>query len=330
MKIDRTNYEAYLIDYLEGNLKDDECQIVEDFLSQNPDIQEELEGLSEVTLFTDDVVFSEKNTLKKGFDDEEVNDEYCIAYMEGDLDPIENVRFESHLKKSNDTQRNLALFEKTKIVADGNVVFANKKRLKKYSVFYYASRSVAAAAVIAMVAVGINSLEETQPVIPVKKPVLAQLDQVKPKSVEKISIPKVDVSIVQKVTKAPKIVIPVEEKVVKTERRQLEPLAMLSMRESKGVDMAQVNAIALQEVDVKAIKVSEERVLTLTEYLAQELLSKENNKFSLKGVVRTGVSIISSVTGNKLKYNEDEEGRVVALSMDTKLLGFNLPLSKKN
>ena len=42
MKINRNNYEAFFIDYLEGNLDEKMVDDFIEFLQQNPDLKEEL------------------------------------------------------------------------------------------------------------------------------------------------------------------------------------------------------------------------------------------------------------------------------------------------
>jgi hypothetical protein len=63
MAINRTNYEAYLIDYLEGNLSAGDQNMVQAFLLSNPDIQEELDGLSQTVLPPMDDVLDNKQDL---------------------------------------------------------------------------------------------------------------------------------------------------------------------------------------------------------------------------------------------------------------------------
>ncbi len=50
MKLDRTTYELFIIDYLEGQL--DAIQVSELllFLEQNPDLKAEIEGIEHVSL----------------------------------------------------------------------------------------------------------------------------------------------------------------------------------------------------------------------------------------------------------------------------------------
>lgn len=64
MQINRTNYEAFVLDYLEGNLTPEVRQQVEAFLLAHPDIQAECEDLMGVALPQDELLFEDKQKLK--------------------------------------------------------------------------------------------------------------------------------------------------------------------------------------------------------------------------------------------------------------------------
>ena len=65
MKINRNNYEAFLIDFLDGTL--DAVLVAELmlFLEANPDIREEFDGIEDVSLESQNIHFTEKDFLKK-------------------------------------------------------------------------------------------------------------------------------------------------------------------------------------------------------------------------------------------------------------------------
>ncbi|NJO92441.1 MAG: hypothetical protein HC831_28335 [Chloroflexia bacterium] len=65
MKINRHNYEEYLIDFMDGNLSAHEVEAVMSFLDSNPDIKAELEELNGDQLMTEDIIFEKKSLLKK-------------------------------------------------------------------------------------------------------------------------------------------------------------------------------------------------------------------------------------------------------------------------
>ena len=89
MAIDRHNYEVYLIDYLDGNLPPDQVELLMVFLKNNPDIQEEFEGIKDAVLVNNDEQFPNKPLLKKNKSSiagiETELDYLCIASIEGDI-----------------------------------------------------------------------------------------------------------------------------------------------------------------------------------------------------------------------------------------------------
>ena len=64
--INRENYEAYLIDYLHGELSAEDILAMEKFISANADVQEEFALLQKTILSADEaVVFENKKSLLK-------------------------------------------------------------------------------------------------------------------------------------------------------------------------------------------------------------------------------------------------------------------------
>lgn len=66
MMITRENYEAYFLDYLEGNLDQSLLSEFHRFLDENPDLQEELEMVSDFQLPAPTLTFNRKLMLYKG------------------------------------------------------------------------------------------------------------------------------------------------------------------------------------------------------------------------------------------------------------------------
>ena len=76
--INKNNYEAFLLDYMEQNLSADMVAELMLFFEQNPELQHELEELDEITLPSETIVFDGKNDLKK-----DVLENLMIAEIEG-------------------------------------------------------------------------------------------------------------------------------------------------------------------------------------------------------------------------------------------------------
>lgn len=91
MKIDRHNYEAFLLDQLEGNLSVDEQQELYDFLRMNPDCSMKLSEVEPWILENGNISYHNSKLLKKELPDssslltDQNFDLFSIARMEGDL-----------------------------------------------------------------------------------------------------------------------------------------------------------------------------------------------------------------------------------------------------
>lgn len=129
-KIDIHNYEAYLLDYSEGNLTDESQMELELFLIQHPELDINLSELSLVSLKEERVSFLNKSNLKKSETDL-VSETQFIAYIEKQLPPNEMADLEKSCSINPLLSKELALYQKTIAQADESVVYPNKQTLKR-------------------------------------------------------------------------------------------------------------------------------------------------------------------------------------------------------
>lgn len=134
MNINRTNYEMYMIDYLDGKLSAMEVVDLLLFIEQNPDIKKEFELLkSSESSFEIEIETINKASLKKPVY-ESIKNNYqdtLIANLEGDLNPEEKIKLDKDLIIYPELKKDIELFNKTKFSPDTNIVFENKQALKK-------------------------------------------------------------------------------------------------------------------------------------------------------------------------------------------------------
>ena len=87
MNVDKSNYEIWLIDWLDGNLNEIQCEHLLCFLNENPDLKEEFDELATFRLKPSGKSFPAKDRLKKTpttLSDSQF--EYLfVAYLENDL-----------------------------------------------------------------------------------------------------------------------------------------------------------------------------------------------------------------------------------------------------
>jgi len=156
MKIDRSNYEVWLIDWLDGKLDEVQIQKLKSFLKKNPDLSEEFEDLDSIRLNPRKDSFPDKNHIKKTTVNlNESQFEYlCTAYLENDLLPDQISELNATL--SDPVRRStFELIQKIKLIPPV-VRYRRKHRLIKTTLTAKIIRlSVAGLSAAAMVAIGL-------------------------------------------------------------------------------------------------------------------------------------------------------------------------------
>src|ERR1035437_1501241 len=133
MKITRSNYEEWFIDFLDGNLESSRMGEFQAFLKENPDLVTELEMADSPILEANkEIRFDSKRELKKAIESHEIDfEEQALAYHEGDLSLSELIKFEATLSENTDKAEKAKQFGKLKLIADKSIVYPAKKQLKK-------------------------------------------------------------------------------------------------------------------------------------------------------------------------------------------------------
>lgn len=156
MKIDRNNYEVWMIDYFDSKLSAAEKAGLMAFIEENPDIKAEFEQFETVVPEPEDVEFAEKKELKKPgvrttqHIDEVNYEDFFTGYYENDLDEsmrkevLEFVALNPTFK--DEFEFHSQLFSK----ADVDVAYDDKASLKRRPVVpvYWMVSSAAAVVII--------------------------------------------------------------------------------------------------------------------------------------------------------------------------------------
>ncbi len=131
--INLNNYESVFLDYFEGKLTPQEVGELNLFLEKHPELKEEFESFENIALPEENepASFQGKESLKKALVNEANYEEYFIASAEGILDRQETEALELFLLSHPELAADYALFEKTKLVSEKEVVFGAKAGLKK-------------------------------------------------------------------------------------------------------------------------------------------------------------------------------------------------------
>lgn len=130
MKPDRTNYEMWLVDYLDGNLNGEQVSELLSFLDENPDIKEEFDGIS--ALPASELSFGKKHSLRKSA--LELSDTQfellCAASVEKDLSSEQKAELDEIIACNDERRKAAVLFSRTKL-SPPETKYRYKQRLKK-------------------------------------------------------------------------------------------------------------------------------------------------------------------------------------------------------
>lgn len=347
MKITRSNYESYFLDFLEGNLDPsliDEFQL---FLKENPDLATELEiGDLPILQTNHDIHFEAKEELKKSVSDQELEfQERAVAYYEGDLSSDERKNFEASLSENSAIATSAQQFGQLKLVADPAIVYPHKEQLKKKIVLFPLWVKVASVAAMLIlvyllfqpnggmrresVQIADNSNNKTPKniVSPEVKVKMEPQEKVKPTPAE---TPK------QKPDKAPvkqkaNTVEPKPEKKVVPVPRIPAPEIAPSLLRPRGISFGQPDDVELAVMTLKDPALVSKDV-ELAELLSMQLAamrsSDDRELLSTDHLGLSGLQLIARMSGKRLTAHKGEDGAVQSVSYNSRLLAFSIPMNK--
>jgi hypothetical protein len=158
MTINRSNFEAYLLDYLEGILDPLLTADLMAFLAENPEFEKYLPDYDGSLSLSDDLLYSRKDRLKKELSDlPEITpgnfDEFCIASCEGMLNVRDSDRLLAYISLHPEKQHDYELYQKLKLFPDHALQYGDKNRLKKRTGnvslrYLYIAASIAASLIL--------------------------------------------------------------------------------------------------------------------------------------------------------------------------------------
>ena len=155
MKPDRSDYEIWFTDWLDGKLSHEQAEIFIAFLKQNPDLSDELNDLKLVRLEPPEITFSGKDNLRRSPENhsDEQFDNLCIACLENDLTTREQEELDHIVSLDENKRKNYELIKKLKL-KPAAVVFRGKGSVKKLTagrrIFRYSLAGLSMAAALAL------------------------------------------------------------------------------------------------------------------------------------------------------------------------------------
>jgi anti-sigma factor RsiW len=157
IEINISNYESYLLSYIDGELNEAEMAALELFLQKHPQFKQELELLEGVRVVPDEmIVFDNKASLYRTISADVVDyEELMLGHIDGELTAAEEQTLQVYLAQHPAAQKDLLLLQATKLTPDTRVIFDNKASLYRSSerrmmpVYRRIGWGAAAAAVVA-------------------------------------------------------------------------------------------------------------------------------------------------------------------------------------
>lgn len=354
MKINRHNYEAFLLDKLEGRLSVEEEQELENFLLLNPDCSSELSETEPWTLEAAKIPYQNTSLLKKELPDstsvlEEHNfGLFSIARLEGDLDSEQIRAHQVMLEADDQKELQWQQWQQTRLEAEP-VLFQRKDRLlqKKDSNYRMVWISViSAAAAIALLFVLFRA-EPEQPQqesysqgaspeaeiqlegMEADPPVHQQKDPVR--SNKPIHLTE-SVHTTEPINTSDPVSMPEE---MHEESLKALPLAFSAQRfnnssMARGAVPDQIKALDIAPVPVHLSSLS---LAQVSEIGVQEVIEEyvEEKDFSLWKVADAGIKGINKLAGSDISLlaSRDEEGEVSGFQLKSKRFSLSRPIDRE-
>jgi len=132
MRPDRSNYELWFTDWLDGKLNAKEAGDLQEFLKENPDLREELDGLAFTHLEPAPLVYKKKKSLEKSAKNYSLSqfEHLCIASLENDLTPEQRDELKEIIDRDKTKRKVFELYQNLKLKPSA-VKFKRKSIVKR-------------------------------------------------------------------------------------------------------------------------------------------------------------------------------------------------------
>lgn len=156
-------YEAYFLDFFEGNLTEVQEQELHLFLDKHPDLKAEFDETK--LLYLDEPSTTAFNVKEKLYRNEETDllqeDYLCIAAAEGVLTTEEQIELDELMHERSDLLAELGHYQKARLTAP-SIAFPDKERLKNRVLPLMAWKTYISAAAAAVLAIFLLNSPDTE------------------------------------------------------------------------------------------------------------------------------------------------------------------------
>lgn len=162
MEINRNNYEEFFLMYVDGELSTSDEKMVEIFIKENPDLEQELVFFQQSKLLSDPaIIYDHKETLMaQPAGSRIINltnyEEFFLMYADNELSEEEKAGVEKFASQHPKLRKDLSYILKCRIKADPQIVFQGKESLFRYEpkkrIIYFSRFNLSVAASFLLVA----------------------------------------------------------------------------------------------------------------------------------------------------------------------------------
>lgn len=342
-EINRNNYEAFFLDYHEGQLSTAQMKELEQFLLDHPDLKAEFDAFEMLRLPTAKTSYPDKTELLKKEEDlmfSEGDDYRCIAFLEGDMKADEEEAFRQEVQDDQQLWNTLSLYNHTRLSADEKIRYRGKSKLKKQVRLIPAwVYPVAAAAVMSGIIWAVWPSGQTDPLLDKSAPLMAEESRVEYQSIPSrkalLNESKPDATLHMSLLETPTEVV-----------FEPEPEMMLTAIQAKSVSSIQSNyhydidfsdfrltdnsvfyAMLAEEAEYEtvpqaALRLFRERVLN------QNPEEVKNRRFNLWELADVGLERFNDFAGTSMDItrNYNTSGELELVSFNSRLVDISTPL----
>lgn len=360
MAINRSNYEIWFMDWLDGNLNDLQVEHLNLFLSENPELREEFYELNTLCLKPSGKSFPQKEQLKKYTTHlPSLQFEYlCIAYLEDDLPSCQKTELKEMICNNPEREKSFELIQRIRLTPETAVFRFKKNLIKKTTPKKVIPLSVigltaaATIAVIILIYISIplnhqNKLRSTATNIVADSTLSKQfvpIVSVKtlPDKTAVITKQKIENQIAAVQKKSPVIIqfVPSSAVVDSLERITNFPVIKITKvpvhadivlieKNERNTLVASNSIFILTEFDDGRSKLDKFIARTFREKILKEPISKDSPLKAYE-IAEAGVAGLNKLLGWEMALEEkkDENGEMTSVYFSSRILKFNAPVKK--
>lgn len=360
MKPDRTNYEIWLIDYLDGKLEPGQVEQLMTFLENNLDLKEEFNDLFHYNLKPPDSSFHQKKSLIKSVSEiSQSQFEYlCIAASEKDLSDEQSAELEQLIGDSPEKRKTYDQFLKLKLYPP-EVRYSKHNKLKKLTVaqriIRLSAAGISAAATIAVMILLINIFnrnnadENSVAVLADSKDSLQIIAKSPVSSLNSLPVvneaaPKSRVAISPILAKSdPDSIILINTEIAASGLSVVQPIARpelplkidsrLSVNLTEGSVPGILTAINIPQNKIPVTDENNANAGFIARTLRTKILKtedQEKGRLKVYEIADAGIYGLNKLFGwnMSLKTNRNEKGEIKSFYFSSKLIRFNVPARK--